>query len=169
MVDFDLPHRLPNARRPALILRLPELVPGVAAGLFAGMLSLILLLSLSTVVYDESPWKVLRMIAAVALGPGVLEPDDEFSFAIIAVAVVVHFALAMIYAFATAMLAKDLPAPAAPWIGLAFGVALYFANLYGFARVFPWFAPLRTFDTLLAHALFGIAAATIYRQFAHDR
>ena len=62
-------------------------------------------------------------------------------------------------------LAAQLEA-AAPWIGIAFGVALYFGNLYGFSHIFPWLTQLRTLDTLAAHVLFGIVAATTYRHFA---
>jgi hypothetical protein len=61
---------------------------------------------------------------------------------------------------------KDLPEAAAPWIGMTFGVGLYFGNLYGFTQLFPWFAELRTLDTLAAHVLFGIVAATAYRHLA---
>jgi hypothetical protein len=64
------------------------------------------------------------------------------------------------------MLVKDMPEAAAPWVGIAFGVALYFGNLYGFSRIFPWLAELRTLDTLAAHVLFGIVAATLYRHLA---
>jgi hypothetical protein len=132
----------------------------------AGTIALILLLGLATVVYDESPWKLLRMMAAVVLGPRALQPDDEFNFVLVSTGVLVHFALALLYAFALATLVQDLPEGAAPWLGLAFGVALYYANLYGFAQLFPWFVPMRTLDTLGAHVLLGIVAATAYRQLA---
>jgi hypothetical protein len=44
---------------------------------------------------------------------------------------------------------------------------LYFTNFYGFTALFPWFAPLRTFDTLVVHALFGVAIAKGYWFFRH--
>jgi hypothetical protein len=146
-----------------------DLLAAATAGVVAGAASLIVLLVLSVSVYDESPWKLMRMIAAVGLGPKALEPDDEFSLGIVFVGLVVHFVLAFAFAFAASFLVKDFPDAAVPWVGLAFGVALYFANLHGFAKVFPWLAPLRTIDTVLAHALFGIVAATVYRQFARPR
>jgi hypothetical protein len=121
---------------------------------------------LSTSVYDESAWKLPRMAAAVLAGKGALDPDDEFSFALVGLGILVQIVVALAYSLALAMLVKDMPEAAAPWIGIAFGVALYFGNLYGFSRIFPWLAELRTLDTLAAHVLFGIVAATLYRHLA---
>ena len=51
----------------------------------------------------------------------------------------------------------------------AFGLALYAGNLHGMTAFFPWFTPLRTLDTIAAHMLFGILAATAYRHLARRR
>jgi hypothetical protein len=166
MVDFELPQRLPARSRPLLALgsfNLP--VVGIVA-VVAGTLAMIGMVMLSTSVYDESAWKLPRMVAAMLAGRGALDPDDEFSAAFVALAVVIHFVLALAYTLALAALVKDMPEAAAPWIGMAFGVALYFGNLYGLTQLFPWFAQLRTLDTLAAHVLFGIVAATAYRHLA---
>jgi hypothetical protein len=167
MVDFNLPQRLPARGRPLHFLGNLNLSAASFAGMFAGMLALAAMLMLSTLVYDESVWKLPRMVAAVVAGRGALQPDDEFSFTLIGIAVVVHFALALLYSLALATFVKDMPEAAAPWIGMTFGVALYFGNLYGFTQIFPWFAELRTLDTLAAHVVFGIIAATAYRQLAN--
>jgi hypothetical protein len=166
MVDFNIPQPVSTRSRPMLLLRNVNVSAVVISGMVAGTLVLIAMLVLSTSVYDESAWKLPRMIAAVLAGPGALEPDDEFSFTLVALGIVVHFCLALLYSFVLATLVKDLPEAAAPWVGMSFGVALYFANLYGFTQLFPWFTQLRTLDTLAAHVLFAIIAATAYRQLA---
>jgi hypothetical protein len=166
MVDFQLPNSLPTRSRPWLRLGNLNASAATVAGLVAGTVALLAMLMLSTSVYDESAWKLPRMVAAVLAGRGALEPDDEFSFALVSLGIVLHYGLALLYAFVLAAIVKDLPDAAAPWIGMAFGVALYFGNLYGFARLFPWFGTLRTLDTLATHVLFGILAASAYRHLA---
>jgi hypothetical protein len=163
MVEFHLLERVPSRGRSLRLLGQLRLCAASAAGVVAGTLTLAAMSMLATTVYDESPWKLLRMMAAVVMGPNALEPDDEFSAAIVAMGLAVHFALALLYSFAIGGLVKDLPDAAAPWIGLAFGAGLYFANLYGFTQLFPWFAPMRTPDTLAAHLMFGLVAAVTYR------
>jgi hypothetical protein len=152
--------RLRRRLRPAAALK---------AGAVAGAIALLLLQFFAIVVYDESPWKLFRMIAALARGPGVLEPDDEFDAAIVAIGLTLHFALALLYALPLAGLVVDAPRRHAYAVGLAFGIALYFANFYGFTALFPWFAPHRTLDTLLVHALFGLSAAKLYWLFRRNR
>lgn len=166
MVDFNLPQRLPTRSHPLLALGNLNVSAATLAGMVAGTLSLLVMVMLSTSVYDESIWKLPRMSAAVIAGKGALEPDDEFSATLVALGVLVHFALALLYSLALATLVKDMPEAAAPWIGMTVGVALYFANLHGFTQLFPWFAELRTLDTLAAHVLFAIVAATAYRHLA---
>ena len=166
MMDFPILHRLPARVGPSPFLRNYDVPAAVAAGLVAGTIAIVAMLAMAMAVYDESPWKMPRMIAAIAMGPSALQPEDEFAFAVVATGILLHFALALVYSFALALLVKDPPDAAAPWIGLAFGVALYFANLHGFTRLFPWFVPMRTLDTLGIHALFGIVAATTYKQLA---
>lgn len=166
MVDFNLPRRLPVRSHLLAVLGNLNLSAATISGMVAGTLSLIAMLILSTSVYDESAWKLPRMMAAVLAGPRALEPEDEFSFTLVALGILVHFALALLYCLALATLVKDMPEAAAPWIGMMFGVGLYFANLYGFTQLFAWFASMRTLDTLAAHVVFGIVAATAYRQLA---
>ena len=160
MLELSLRRRLRVARA----LRTRRRVaagPTVLAALLAGTAMLGALAVVSVAVYGESPWTIPRMMAAIVLGPGALEPQDEFDLAVVATGLAVHCALALVYALVLATLVKDLPRGAAPAAGLAFGIGLYFANLYGFTQLFPWFAPLRTADTIAAHALFGLVAARV--------
>jgi hypothetical protein len=166
MVGFNLPQRLPARGRPLPAFGNLDFAAATISGVAAGTLCLLAMATLSTSLYDESAWKLPRMAAAVLAGPAALEPDDEFSVALVALGILVHFGLALLYGIVVATLVKDMPEAAAPWIGMTFGVAAYFANFYGFTQFFPWFAQLRTLDTLATHVLFGIVAATAYRHFA---
>ncbi len=152
--------------RPALRHRLSASA-ALKAGLIAAAIALALLQVFAVTVYDESPWRLARMMAALARGPGALEPADEFDAALVAIGTLLHFGLGLLYALALAGLVADSPRRYATPIGLAFGAALYCANFYGFAALFPWFTPNRTIDTLVVHMLFGVAVAQGY--WAFDR
>jgi len=157
MLEARLNHRLRS--HPARV----DWAAVVGAGLFAGSAMLLVLLFLAAAVYDESPWKIVRMMAATVRGPAVLTPEGLPDATLGAIGLAVNYGLAILYAGALAGLITDFRRSAAPWIGIAFGVALYFANLHGFTRLFPWFAELRTFDTFLAHAFFGLILARVLR------
>ena len=156
MAEFTLPRRT--------ALRGTERVDAVAAvvgSVAAGSVFLMLLVALSVSVYDEPAWKIPQLIASTLRGA---EPSRFFepTFALLGIAL--HFALSALYGLAFAGLVGD--SRHANFFGIAFGVALYFGNLYGFTNLFPWFAELRTIDTLAAHALFGLLIAHFYRYVA---
>ena len=69
----------------------------VSAGLIAGLLFMMLQLILVPALGMGSAWGPPRMIAAIALGPGVLTPAT-FDSGIVLVAGIVHFALSIAYA-----------------------------------------------------------------------
>ena len=143
----------------------PSAAAALQAALFAATVALVLLVFVGIVAYDESPWKFLRMVAAIVKGPGALEPDDEFDFAIVALGLGFYYALAMLYGLAVAPLLGDCPRRYANIVGLAFGFALYSANFHGFTVLFPWFSEFRTVDTLFAHLVFGFLLARAYCAF----
>ncbi|MGZ5082808.1 MAG: hypothetical protein ACXWHA_05500 [Usitatibacter sp.] len=162
MLEAQVSQRTSAARTARAPHRRTQPVAALKAGLAAGAATLFLLQFVGVVVYDESPWKLLRMVAAMACGPGALEPDDEFDGALVAIGLSLFFALSMLYALALSHIVTDLQRRYAPAAGLAFGAALYYANFHGFTAIFPWLAAYRTVDTLLAHLVFGLAAARAY-------
>ncbi|HET9652524.1 MAG TPA: hypothetical protein VFP36_10050 [Usitatibacter sp.] len=154
--------RIPFANRSRADFPAPSAAAAIGAGLIAGTVAFALMQSFAVLVYDESPWKLARMMAAIVRGPQALAPQDEFDAAIVALGLGTHYTLSLLYALALAGVLRELPRDMGPLIGLAFGVTLYLANLHGFTRLFPWFAELRTIDTLVAHAVFGLIAAGAY-------
>jgi hypothetical protein len=147
---------------------LPSPRAALQASFLAGTVLLLMMQFIGTVAYDESPWKLLRMVAALARGPGALDPDDEFDLAIVASGLTLFYALAMLYGLALACILTESPRRHASLLGIAFGIALYCANFHGFTALFPWFAAYRTIDTVVAHALFGLILARGYCAFRGD-
>jgi hypothetical protein len=162
MIETHLQSRTAGARLRAPSRRRVHPLAAMQAGLAAGAVALTLLQFFSVVVYDESPWRFLRMIAAMVRGPGALQPDDEFDGALVMIGTVLFFALSMLYSLALAALVSDSPRRHSALVGLAFGIALYHANFYGFTAIFPWFASHRTIDMLVVHAFFGLLVAKTY-------
>jgi hypothetical protein len=163
MLEANLPAKNLGARVHVFARRRrPDPVAAIKAGLLAGVFAFVVLQFIGVVVYDEGAWKLLRMVAALARGPGVLEPDDEFDAPVAIIGITLFLALPLLYALAFSAIIAGAPRRHAVAMGLAFGIALYFANFHGFTALFPWFAPLRTFDTLVVHALFGVAIAKGY-------
>ena len=165
---FQALHSKTHAMRAARISRRrPQPIAALKAGLAAGAVALLLLQFIGVVIYDESPWKLMRMVAAMARGPEALEPDDEFDAAIAGIGALLFFALSMLYALALSPFAAEWPRRLAPAFGMACGAALYYVNFHVFTAVFPWFASYRTVDTFLVHVIFALALVRGYRAFRH--
>ena len=162
MIEADIQQRTLGSRARRLSRRRVQPLAALKAGLLAGAVALFLLQFFGVVVYDESPWKLMRMIAAMVRGPGALEPDDEFDGELAAIALLLFFALAVLYSLALSALVSDAPRRYGLLAGIAFGVALYQANFFGFTAIFPWFASHRTIDTFLVHAIFGVLIVKSY-------
>lgn len=158
--------RIPFASRFRTDVPAPDAAAAIGAGLIAGTIAFALMEAFAVLVYDEPAWKLVRMMAAIVRGPAALAPQDEGDAAIAAIGFGTHYALSLLYALALAGVMRGVPRDLGPIVGFCFGVALYFANLHGFTRIFPWFVEMRTVDTLVAHAVFGMMAGGTYCQLA---
>jgi uncharacterized membrane protein YagU involved in acid resistance len=110
-----------------------------------------------------------RLAAAIVMGPSVLPPPASFDALVMGVSTLVHFVLSIAYATVLALAITRLRTSTSLAVGATFGLALYAVNLHGFTVVFPWFAQVRTWDTLLAHLAFGIVAAFVYCRCRSDQ
>ena len=138
----------------------------ILAGLIAGAVFLVLEMVMVPVFLDGRPWGPLRMMAAIVLGQGVLPPPGQMpappDASVLMAALTVHTGLSVLYAVILSALVSRASAGGALVTGAAFGVLLYIVNFYGFTVLFPWFAMARNWVSIVAHAVFGLAAAWAY-------
>lgn len=148
-----------------------DLRAAVWAGIAAGIVFMVLEMGLVALIMGESPWAPPRMIAAIGMGDGVLPPPATFDPVIFAVAMAIHFALAVLLAailgwaisrFALGMIASIIG-------GAVFGLAVYYVSFYGFTALFPWFAMARGAIGIFAHMVFGAVAGGVYHALESKR
>lgn len=132
-----------------------------AAGVIAGLVFVAMEMILVASVGGGSAWGPPRMMGAIVLGPEVLPPPATFDAGIVAVGMLVHFALSAILGviFALAAGRSGLSRNALIGVGALFGLAVYVVNFYGFTAVFPWFEMARNWITVVSHLVFGAVLA----------
>jgi hypothetical protein len=158
-VDMELMHSHRWERR------LPDWKVAAVSGFVAGAVLMVLELLWSTFAGSGNPWLATHMVAAILMGPDVLQSAD-FSLPVVIVALVTHYVLGI--AFGLVLAGIIVPYRLDSSIGMilltgaVFGLVLYLFNFYGMVRVFAWFAELRGLSTLVAHLIFGLVAAAMY-------
>jgi len=168
MHQFSLPSRSFGVAARSLFHARPNVAAALQASLLAGTALLFVLGFIGVVAYDESPWRLLRAIAAVLRGPDILDDPDEFDFAIVATGFALFYAVATLYGAALSFLLGDSTPRYAIAIGIAYGFALYAALFHGLASAYPWLSAYRTADTLVACVLYGALLARAYGAFRHE-
>jgi len=133
----------------------------VWAGLISGIIFLLVNMLL-TAVYLGSPWVIVRLIASVLMGKGVLPPPATFDPAIFIVSLIVHIPLSIGFSCLLAIIFHRWGLVVGILGGALFGLALYLINFYTFSLVFPWFFPMRSWIMALSHIIFGALAGGIY-------
>ena len=136
----------------------------VGAGLISGVVFLMFEMIMLPLFLGLSPWAPPRIV----LGKGVLPPPATFDFAVVMVAMMIHFALAVVYAFVIAWIAKSQGTASAIGIGATAGLVLYFLNFHVLTAAFPWFAMARNWVSVSGHILFGLVAVGSYRALVRD-
>ncbi|SEJ39813.1 hypothetical protein SAMN05192539_1010105 [Paraburkholderia diazotrophica] len=146
--------------------RMPDWRAAVWAGAIAGAVFLLLGAFLMAVVTEQDPRVPPHMIAAIILGRGAMQSAEALPVGIVVAALVVHFALAVLFAVILSVIiasfSLDSSLAMASLAGLAFGLGIYLINFYGMTRFFPWFAEARNWANVLAHIVFGVVAAGAY-------
>jgi hypothetical protein len=151
--------------------RSPDWFAAAVAGLAGGAVLMVLELLWAAAMDAAGPWRVSQLVAALVLGPGVLE-GSAFTFApgVVAVALLTHYALGIVFGlvlgFAASSFGREEDAWVIPYAGALFGALLYLFNFYVMVQFFPWFTELRGWPTLIAHLVFGVAVALLYRKLA---
>lgn len=154
------------------VARRPDWIAAATAGFVAGAAVMVMELFWSTAIIDVSPWAAAHMVAAIALGPGVLD-STAFSVGIVTVALLIHYVLgAMFGVILAAIIASfhlDDTVTMVLLAGSLFGGFLYLFNLHGMVYYFPWFAQMQNVVVVISNMLFGMTASFMYRQLKRDK
>jgi hypothetical protein len=134
----------------------------VWAGLIAGTVFLFVNLVLGPMAYGGSVWVWIRLLASPILGPDVLAPPATFHGGALAAALVVQYALSMVFTLTIAYILHRWGL----WVGVlggaVLGLAFYLIDIYTFTYFFPWFYALAGWVMALSHVLFGAFAGGVY-------
>jgi hypothetical protein len=136
------------------------------AGMAAGVVATIVQVALWWAASAPLPallFRDARLTAAIVMGRGVLSPPVAFDATVIVIATLIHFALSIAYGCALSVFLSRLSLPRSLVAGAAFGLCLYAINMYGFTSIFPWFTAARGGITAVAHLVFGVVAAGVYK------
>lgn len=136
------------------------------AALIAGVVFMMLEMIMVPVFMGASAWGPPRMIAAIGMGKSVLAPPATFDLGIMMMAMLIHFALSVIFAFLFAFLARGCNVAMATMMGVAFGLLVYLVAFYGMTAVFPWFAMGRGWIGIFAHVMYGAVLGLVYTSIA---
>lgn len=135
------------------------------AGFGAGAILMVLDLLWSLAVTGEGPWAASRMIAAIVMGPQLLQ-SSEFSLSALVVALLLHYAFGiaggLVIAAVSAPLGLDSNMGIAVLTGLVFGAVLYLVNFHGMTTFFPWFTQIRGWTAFLVNLVFGVSTTLLY-------
>lgn len=135
-------------------------VAGFIAGAFLMMLELLWLAAI-----DVSPWSITYKIAGIVM-KGLPLDSMELNIIVVAVALATHYVLGIVFGMILAAIIApfhfDSSIGMVLTVGAVFGLLLYAFNFYGMVYFFSWFAAMRDITTLVAHLIFGMAAAFSY-------
>lgn len=139
------------------------------AGLIAGAVLLVLNMVLITVVIGGNGWIFIHYIASLVMGEGVVAPPITFDPLVTVVALVVHFALSLIFALILAIIIHRWGLLVGIVLGGVFGLALYAINIYALTVFFPWFFAMNHWTYIVAHIVFGAVAGGVYEALEVER
>lgn len=149
------------------VARTPDWASAAVSGFVAGATVMVLELFWSSVVLNISPWAASHLVAAIVMGPDVLQ-GTGFSLGIVTVALITHYVLGMLFGVILAAIIAsfhfDSSTRMVLLVGALFGLLLYLINFYVMVRFFPWFADIRNAMTMFSHLVFGMTAAGMYMQ-----
>lgn len=136
----------------------------VWAGVVAGIVFMLMEMILAPLFAGApSMWAPPRMIAAIGMGEGVLPPPATFDFGVVMVAMIIHFALSIVFGIVTAFIVRNMSTGPAIAVGVVLALLLYVFVFYVMTPVWPWFANGRGWVAIVSHIAFGAVVAWWYK------
>lgn len=143
-------------------------VAGIAAGIFATIAQLLLWWTF----WDVLPsifFRDIRYTAAIIFGETILPPPATFDLQALIIATLIHTLLSILYAIILPMLIDRLGLKTSLIAGGIYGLIIFWVNMYGVVIIYPWFVETRDWITVIAHIVFGVSAAGIYKILSGNR
>lgn len=154
-----------GARR---FVRLIDWRAAVIAGVIAGTIFLVLNLLLVPVKIGGTMQLVFRYFASIIMGSEVVDPGYPFGAGIMIVAILVHYALSILFSLLVAIVLHRWGIIVGALGGGLLGLILYLINLYSLTALFPWFFAMTGELFLTIHIIFGAVVGTLYEVIERD-
>lgn len=137
------------------------------AGLVAGFVFLLLYLVIAPLVLAGDALVFIRYLASIILGPEAILA--QMNPLIIILALVVHFALSIIWTLIVTSIIHRWGLIIGILLGGLLGLAIYGINFFSFIFLFPWFWTLSSAFMAVAHVIFGAVAGGVYEYLEVER
>ena len=138
----------------------------LAAWLAAGTVLLVTNVILMMPILKVGPVLVLRYMASLVLGRGVLTQTDNILLTAV-IGVVIHYAFSLLFTILIVIVVHRWGLLVGILGGALLGLAIYGINLYTMTTFVPWFFAINSAVLLLSHVLFGATAGGVYEMFDH--
>jgi hypothetical protein len=145
--------------------RLRQLVDwsaAVWAGLIGGSLFLLVNLYFTSTALGGNAWVVIRLMASIVMGPTVLAPPATFHGGALAVALIIHYGLSLVFAMLLASVLHRWGLIIGIIGGAVMGLVLYAINFFTMTYFFPQFFAMNQWVMVLSHVVFGAVVGGIY-------
>lgn len=151
--------------------RAPDWRAAAVAGFAAGAVLMVLELIWAASMTLEGPWRIPQLVAALTMGPGVLDrAPQDLSLGVVWAALLTHYVLGTLFGLILGVIIAgfhyETDLGMVQTIGASFGFGLYMLNFHLLTWALPWFTEMRGWGTMLAHLLFGVVAAVLYWKLA---
>jgi len=154
-----------------ILSKLPAVLDWSAAiwsGFISGTVSLFVSIVLPWIIIND-PLLIVRLMASILLGPGVISPQNDLVPGVYVVAILTHFSLSFAFTFIIAIIFHRWGMVVAFIGGAIMGFVIYILNFYLFSLVFPWLLPYGNWMLMLSNIVFGALAGTLYEMLEDGR
>ncbi|MCU0599114.1 MAG: hypothetical protein MUE70_07660 [Desulfobacterales bacterium] len=132
------------------------------AGIASGSVFFILNLFLIPLVTGGNSWVIVRFMASLVLGEGILPPPASFAVDAMMAAIIANTFATLVFGLLVAYVIHRGGLLLGILGGAILGVAAYGINFYALTYFFPWFFPLRGWVMAVNHMTLGALAGGIY-------
>jgi hypothetical protein len=146
-------------------IRMRQLVDWRAA-IWAGIVSGAVFFMLNLILMPEfmggNRWVVVRYMASLVMGSGILPPPAVFSADALMAAILMNSITTLAFGLLVAYVIHRGGLLLGVLGGAVLGLAAYGINFYTLTYFFPWFFPLRGWVMAVNHVILGALAGGIY-------